>query len=162
MSHVVDGLPAWSISSHIRIILKKGWLLVRGCSYHFCPEEKYGSKVFPRNGQFFGQCALKHQSRWFQSVMISELVFLVIENVWQVWSCSKSWCIPNYQLSVSFKNSSFLLPDFEEFEKKFLNREFYGQMPEQAWSNGLFDLFKIVPLGAPRFSKYFKMEESVY
>ena len=30
----------------------KGWLLVRGCSYHFCPEEKYGSKVFPKNGQF--------------------------------------------------------------------------------------------------------------
>ena len=60
----------------------------------------------------------------------------------QAWSCSKSWCIPNYQLSVSFKNSSFLLPDYEEFEKKFLNQEFYGQLLEQTWSNGLFDFFQ--------------------
>ena len=39
---------------------------------------------------------------------------------------------------------------FEEFVKKFLNQEFYGQLPEQAWSKGLFDFSKIMPLGAPR------------
>ena len=83
--------------------------------------------------------------------MILGLVFLVIEKVWQVWSYSKSWCIPNYQLSVSFKNSSFFCClIFEEFEKKFLNQEFYGQLPEQTWLKGSFDFSKIVPFEAPR------------
>ena len=123
---------------------------------------------------------------------------MLIEKVWQVWNCSKSWCIPNYQISVFSKTRHFLLPDFrriwervselgilgliawvgnsskswcipnyqisvyfknssffcclifEEFEKEFLNQGFYGQIPEQAWSNGFFDFSKIVPLGAPR------------
>ena len=39
---------------------------------------------------------------------------------------------------------------FEEFEQKFLNQEFNYQLPEQVWSKGSFDFFKIVPLGAPR------------
>ena len=39
---------------------------------------------------------------------------------------------------------------FKEFEKKFLNQEFYGQLPKQAWSKGSFDFSKIVPLGTPR------------
>ena len=99
----------------------------------------------------FGQCALRHQSRWFQSVTILELVFLAIEKVWQIWSCSKTWCIPNYQLTVFFENSSFFCClIFEEFEKKFLNQKFYDQLLEQAWSKGSFDFSKIVPLGVPR------------
>ena len=39
---------------------------------------------------------------------------------------------------------------FEEFEKKFLNQEFYGQLLELAWSKGSFDFSKIMPLRAPR------------
>ena len=61
----------------------------------------------------FGQRAPRHQSSWFQSITILRLVFLVIEKVWQVWICSKSWCIPNYQSWVSFKNLSFFCLIFE-------------------------------------------------
>ena len=40
---------------------------------------------------------------------------------------------------------------FEEFEKKFLNQEFYDQLPEQAWSECSFGFQKKnVPHGAPR------------
>ena len=39
---------------------------------------------------------------------------------------------------------------FKEFEKKFLNQEFYGQLPEQAWSKGSFDFSKIMLLRAPK------------
>ena len=38
--------------------------------------------------------------------------------------------ITNYQFLS--KTHHFLLPDSKESEKKFLNQEFYGQMPEQA------------------------------
>ena len=77
-------------------------------------------------------------------------MFLIVEKVWQVWSCSKSWCIPNYQLLVSFKTHHFCLIS-EEFENKFLNQKFYGQLPEQAWSNGLFDFSKSCPSGCQVF-----------
>ena len=92
-------------------------------------------------------------------------VFFVIKRVWQVWSYSKSWCIPNYQLTVSFKNSSFFFClIFKEFEKKFLNQEFYGQLPEQAWSTCSFDFSKIMPLGAPKslVQMVLKWKGSVY
>ena len=36
---------------------------------------------------------------------------------------------------------------------KFLNQEFYGQFPEQAWSNGLFDFSKSCPSGHQGFQK---------
>ena len=36
--------------------------------------------------------------------------------------------ITNYQFLS--KTHHFLLSDFEEFEKKFLNQKFYGQLPE--------------------------------
>ena len=43
------------------------------------------------------------------------------------------------------------MPDFRRIqEKKFLNQEFYGQLPEQGWSKGSFNFSKIVPFGAPR------------
>ena len=79
-------------------------------------------------------------------------IFMVIERVWQAWSYSKSWRIPNYQISKPHKNLSFfLLPHFRRiWEKEFLNQEFYSQLPEQAWSKGSFDFSKIVPIGAPR------------
>ena len=56
--------------------------------------------------------------------------------------------ITNYQFLS--KTHQFLLPDSEEFEKKFLNQDFYSQLLEQAWSKGSFDFSKLVPLGAPR------------
>ena len=51
ISHVVDGLLAWSISSHMRIILK-GLAFDSRLLVSFLSREKYGSKIFPRNEQF--------------------------------------------------------------------------------------------------------------
>ena len=52
----------------------------------------------------------------------------------------------------SYKNSLFFVAWFPKNSRnKFINQEFYGQLPEQVRSNGLFEIFsKIVPLRAPR------------
>ena len=51
-----------------------------------------------------------------------------------------------------FQNSSFFVAWFSKnSRKRFLNQELHGQLPEKAWSNGLFNFFKIVPFEAPRF-----------
>ena len=106
MSHVVDGLPAWNISSHMRTVLKglafSSRLLVSFLS------KGYGSKVFSKNGQFSIDVA--------QDINQGDFV-LLMEKVWPAQCCSKSWCIPNYQLSVSFKTHHFFCLIFEEFEK---------------------------------------------
>ena len=90
---------------------------------------------------------------------IRDLCFWSSRGFWQAWSYSKSWCIPNYQLSISFKNSSFFVAWFsKDSRNKFLNQEFYGQFPEQAWSNGLFDFSRSCPLGHHVFFKWFHSE----
>ena len=46
-----------------------------------------------------------------------------------------------------FQHSSFFIAWFlKNSRNKFLNQEFHGQLPEQAWSNGLFDFSKSCPL----------------
>ena len=72
--------------------------------------------MFSRDGQFSIDVP-QGISQDDLSVSRSWDFVLFIENVWQAWNCSKSWCIPNYQLSVSFKNSSFLLPDFRRIRE---------------------------------------------
>ena len=79
-----------------------------------------------------------------------DLYFRSLKGFRQVWSYSKSWRIPNYQISNPIKtNHFFYCLIFEEFEKKILNQEFYDQLPEQVWSKGSFDFSKIKPLGVP-------------
>ena len=114
-SHVVDGFPAWNISSHVRIVLK--WLVFGSLLLvSFLFRGKIWLKSILEKWAVFGQWALRYQSRWFQSVMILGLVFLFIEKVWQVWS--KSWCISNYQLLVFFKNSSFFVVWFSKNSRR--------------------------------------------
>ena len=145
--HAIDGLPNWSIFSHVRIVLK-GWSFGPKLFISFLSKERImARKCYREMDNFWSTCPKVSIKDDFKVSRSWDLHFWSSKGFWQAWSCSKSWCIPNYQLSVSFKNSSFLLPDFEEFEKKFLNREFYGQLPEQAWSNGLFDFSKSCPLG---------------
>ena len=136
----------------VRIVLE-GWPFGPKLFISFLSKERVMAQKCSRGmGNFWSTC-LKASIRVISKYHdLRDLCFWSSRGFWQAWSYSKSWCIPNYQLSVSFKNSSFLLPDFDEFEKKFLNREFYGQMPEQAWSNGLFDFFKNC---APRGTKTF-------
>ena len=82
---------------------------------------------------------------------------------WQAWNCSKSWCIPNYQLSISFKNSSFLLPDFRRIREMIFGSKILRPIAWVAVIKSLFDFFKIVPLEVPHFySSDFTMKRSVY
>ena len=94
-SHVIDGLPAWIISSYMRIVLKGlafgSKLLVsflsRGKVWLKSILEKWAILVNVPWG--IDQGDFKKSRSW-------DLCFLVIEKAWKVWSCSKSWCIPNY------------------------------------------------------------------
>ena len=81
MSHVVDGLPTWNISSHMRIILK-GLAFGSRLLVSFLSRGKIWLKSILEKWAISGQCASRHQSRWFQSITILGLVLLVIERVW--------------------------------------------------------------------------------
>ena len=95
---------------------------------------------------------------------LRDLCFWSLRGFWQAWSCIKSWCIPNYQLSVFSKTHHFFIAWFsKDSRKKVLNLKFYGQLPEQAWSKNLFDFFQNrAPQGIWFFSNDFKVKESVY
>ena len=88
-SHVVDGLLAWSIFSYVRIILKRGRLLVQGLFTSFLSKKRVWLESVPfmsaRKGVMvwrvlekwviFDQRAPRHQSRWFQSITILGFIF---------------------------------------------------------------------------------------
>ena len=80
-----------------------------------------GSKVFFEEWVIFDWRASRHWSRWSQCITILGFCFAHWNGLaglhWQVWSCSKSWCIPNYQLSVPTKIYLYVCLIFEEFEK---------------------------------------------
>ena len=135
----------------------KGWFLVQRLFMSFLSKERIMARKYSWKIGNFGQCAPRYQSKWFRSITILGLAFFIIEKVWLLArSCSESWCMPNYQLPVSFKNSLFFYClIFEEFERKFLNQGFSHFLPRQAWSKSLFIFFKIVPLGVSSF--FFQM-----
>ena len=65
--------------------------------------EDYGSKVLSRNWYFWSTCpkaSIKVISEYHN---LRDLCFWSSKRFWQAWSCSKSWCIPNYQLLVPTK-----------------------------------------------------------
>ena len=78
--HAIDGLPSWNISSHVRICFEKVgfWFEVARIT---SIQRKIGLKSIPEKWAIFDHCALRYQSRWFQSITILGLVFLVIERV---------------------------------------------------------------------------------
>ena len=112
----------------------KGWLLVWGCSYHFCPEKDKAQKYSREMGNFWSMC-LEASIK-----VISEYHDLEILCFWslkrfgfwlEVVSSLDAYQITNCQF-IS-KTHHFCCLIFEEFEKEFLNQEFCGQLPEQAW-----------------------------
>ena len=145
----------------VRIVLE-GWSFGPKLFISFLSKERImAQKCFRKMGNF-GQHAPRHQSKMISRYHGLGILFCSWKRFGRFETVSKSWCVPNYQISVFFKNSSFFVVWFPKNSNEFANQESYGQLPEKAWSNGLFDFFKIVPLGAPRFSKDFKVEESVY
>ena len=97
----------------------KGWFLVRRLFMSFLSKERIMARKYSWKMGNLGQRASRHQSKWFRSITILGLVFLVIEKVWLLArSCSESWCMPNYQLSVSFKNLLFFVAWFSKNSRR--------------------------------------------
>ena len=112
----IDGFPSWSITSRARIVLAFG-LLVQSCLYHYCQQKVMAQKCFREMGNFWSTCpksSIKVISKYRD---LEILRFWSSRGFWQAWSCSKSWCIPNYQLSAPTKIYLFVCLIFEEFEK---------------------------------------------
>ena len=122
MTSAIDDLPSWNVSSRMRIVLK-GWSFGPKLFISFLSKERIMAQKYLSEIGNFGQRAPRHQSRWSQNIMILETcVFGSSKEFWQAWSCSKSWCIPNYRLSVSFKTHHFFVAWFPKNSRKnFLN-----------------------------------------
>ena len=100
------------------IVLKMVAFWSKGCSYHFCQQEKgYGSKVFSRHGQFsfWSTCPKASIKDDFEILWSCDLYSWLLKRSWQAWSCSKSWRIPNIK---SYKNSSFFVAWFLKSSRK--------------------------------------------
>ena len=126
----------------------KGWLLVRGCSYHFCPEKNMAQKYSREMGNFLSICpeaSIKVISKYHDlGILFCSLKrFGRFETV----ASFDAYQITKYQFFFKKQNRHFLLPDFRRIREISFYREFYGQMPEQVWSKGLFDFSKSCPLG---------------
>ena len=112
-------------------------------------------KYFREMGNF-GQRALRHQSRWFWKYHDFRDLFLLIEKVWQVWNCSKSWCVPSYQILVFSKLIIFCCLIFEEFEKSFWIRNFKANYLSRRDQK----VYSIFQNRAPRGTKVFNRFQS--
>ena len=103
----------------------KAGLLVQSCLYRFCSKRRLWLKSVPEKWVIFfwstcPKALIKVISEYHD---LRDLCFWSLRGFRQAWNCGKSWCIPNYQLSVSFKNSSFFywLPDFQRIDDYFGN-----------------------------------------
>ena len=86
----------------------------------FSKERIMAQKVFSKNGQFLVNMP-QDINQGDSRVSRSWDFVLLIE---KVWSYSKSWCIPNYQLSVPTKIHFLYCLISNEFEKSFWVRNF--------------------------------------
>ena len=159
--HAINGFLSRSISSHMRIVLK-GWLLVQSCSSFLSTKRVMAQKCSREMGAFWLTCP--KASIWVISEYYDfrDLCFWSLKGFWQAWSCSKSWCIPNYQLLVPTKIYFFVCLIFEEFERV----SKLGALWPIAWASvieGFIGFFKIVSFGAPHiYSNDSIIKESVH
>ena len=140
----------------------KGWLLVRGCSYHFYPEEKYGSEVFPKKWAILVNVPRGINQGDFRVSRFWDLYFWSLKGFGRFKAVAS---LDAYQITNSQflqKIHLFVCLIFEEFERVSKSRILWSV----AWAgmNKKFIRFfsKIVPLGAPGFSKDSKVAKSVY
>ena len=104
----IDGLPSWSISSHVRIVLK-GWPFGPKLFISFFSKEKIMAQKQSREmGNFLSTCPKAPIRAILEYHDLRVLCFWSLKGFWQAWSCSKSWCIPNYQLLVPTKIHFFV------------------------------------------------------
>ena len=123
--HTIDGFPGWNTISHARIVLKwsfffdprlfipflsarKGYRL-KGLFILFLSIRKgHGSKGIPMRWVIFRstcpKASIKVVSKYHD---LRTCVFGHWRGFWQAWNYSKSWCIPNYQISNPTKTHHF-------------------------------------------------------
>ena len=99
MTHTLNGFPGWSTISHARIILKGSFFFGLGLFIPFLLARKWvmakkgyrgvGNCLF---GQHIPRVILKYRD-------LGACIFGYREEIWQAWSCSKSWYISNYKKS---------------------------------------------------------------
>ena len=154
----IDGLPSRNISSHMRIVLK-GWpfgpkLFISFLSTKRVMAQKYSREI----SVFWSTCPKVSIKVILEYHDFRDLCFWSLKGFWQAWNCSKSWCIPNYQLSIPTKIYFFVCLTFEEFERV----SKLGALWPIAWTGVIkrfIGFFKIVSLGAPHILfKWFQSE----
>ena len=147
----------------VRIVLE-GWPFGPRLFRSFLSKERIMAQKYFREIGNFGQHVPRRQSKMISRYRGLGILFCSWKRFGRFETVSKSWCVPNYQISVFFfKNSSFFVAWFSKNSREFANQESYGQLPEKAWSNGLFDFSKSCPLRHHIFySNDSIMKESVY
>ena len=156
--HAIDGPPSWSISSHVRIVLK-GWPFGPKFFISFLSIKRVMAQECSREmGAFWSTCpktSIRVISKYHD---FRDLCFWSLKGFWQAWSCSKSWCIPNYRLSVPTKIYFFVCLTFEEFDIVSKLRALWPI----TWAGVIkrfIRYFKIVSFGAPHILfKWFHSE----
>ena len=90
----------------------------------FLSKERIMAQKYFREIGNFGQHVPRHQSKMISRYRDLGILFCSWKRFGRFETASKSWCVPNYQMSVFFKNSSFLLPDFRRIRESFWIRHF--------------------------------------
>ena len=151
--HAIDSLPSWSIIPHVGIILERVVFWSKGRLCHFCQQEWVVAQKFVEKWAIIFSVKVPQgiNQGWFWNIVVSRLVFLVIEKRFGRLESVASR--DTYQIAKNqiLQNSSIFCLIFEEFEKEFLNQKFYHPLPKQTWLKSSFDFFKFVPFGAPWF-----------
>ena len=113
-TRAMEGLSDWRITSQYGDSFGNMAFRFKVVYIISVQREDYDSKVFLKMDNFWSTCPKASIKDGFKVSWSWDLCFWSLRGFWQAWSCSKSWCIPNYQLSISFKTHHFLLPDFRK------------------------------------------------
>ena len=122
-THIIDGLPAWSISSYIRTVLK-GLTFGSRLLVSFLSKGKIWLKSILEKWAISDQHAPRYQSGWFQNITVLGTLFCSWKRFGRFETVSKSWCIPNYQISVFSKTRHFVTWFSKHSRKSFWIRNF--------------------------------------
>ena len=165
MTHTIDGPPSWSIFPYVRIVLK-GLSFGPRLFVSFLSQEKIILKGFIEKWIIFGQSYPKSSIKVISEYHdLRDLCFCSWKGFGRFETVSKSWCIPNYQLSVPTKLIIFRCLISEEFKKKVSKSGVSWSIAGEGVIKWFIRFFQIMPLGAPPIFFYPNdsiMKEIVY
>ena len=149
----IDGLLSWSISSHMRIVLKC-WLFGPKLFISFLSKERImAQKCFREMGNFWSTCP-RHQFSEYHDLGI--LCFWSLKRFGKLEAVASldAYQITNYEFLQKFIFICLIFTKFEKVSK-------LGVLWPIVWAGVIkwfIWFFKIAPLGAPRFFKWFHSE----